>query len=456
MSNKERPLVSIILRSFNEERWIGSCLDAIMSQTYKNFEIILVDNNSKDLTVSKAKQYPVILLNIEKFMPGMALNMGIRASKGELVVCLSAHCIPTNELWLENLVRNFSDPKVAAVYGRQEPMSFTPDSDKRDLLTVFGLDRKVQWKDSFFHNANSMLRRKYWEEIPFDEHITNIEDRLWAREILKKGLCIVYEPDASVYHHHGIHQSQEPERCANVVRIIEGLYKQDGDLYKYNHVENLKVTALIPVKGEVVFINGKSLLEYTLDYLKRSKLVTSVAITTDSEEYLGLAKKLGVSFLIKRNANLSKEFVDLMAVYQDAIIQLEGMKHIPDVVVPMEITFPFREEGFIDKMIKTLVEEGCDAVVPAKAEYSSCWMTKDTQLTQMNDAFVPRKFKDPIWVGLKGIGIATYPGRIIKGGILSGKIKLLEIDNQLTQIEIRDSKDEAIAQKLVHLMGNNG
>ena len=46
-------LVSIIIRTKNEERWISQCLDAIFKQTYKNFEIILVDNYSNDKTVEK-------------------------------------------------------------------------------------------------------------------------------------------------------------------------------------------------------------------------------------------------------------------------------------------------------------------------------------------------------------------------------------------------------------------
>lgn len=53
---------------------------------------------------------------------------------------------------------------VAGVYGRQEPMSFSSDLDKRDLLITFGLDRRVQMKDSFFHNANSMIRREIYRK----------------------------------------------------------------------------------------------------------------------------------------------------------------------------------------------------------------------------------------------------------------------------------------------------
>ena len=67
---------------------------------------------------------------------------------------LSAHCIPTNKKWLINLVNSIKeDEKYAGVYGRQQPMSFSSNSDKRDLTIVFGLDRKIQVYDNFFHNV---------------------------------------------------------------------------------------------------------------------------------------------------------------------------------------------------------------------------------------------------------------------------------------------------------------
>ena len=117
------------------------------------------------------------------------------------------------------------DEIYAGVYGRKEPMSITPPADKRDLLLVFGLDRKIQQKDSFFHNANSIIRRELWEKVPFDNKITNIEDRIWAQEMLKNGHKILYEPNASVFHYHGIHQDKNEKRLKSVVKIIESRQK---------------------------------------------------------------------------------------------------------------------------------------------------------------------------------------------------------------------------------------
>ena len=100
-------LVSIVIRTKNEERWITSCLKAVFKQNYDNIEVIIVDNNSTDRTILKAKEFPVKLVEIEEFFPGKAINDGIRASSGEYIVCLSGHCVPVNNTWLENLILRF-------------------------------------------------------------------------------------------------------------------------------------------------------------------------------------------------------------------------------------------------------------------------------------------------------------------------------------------------------------
>lgn len=104
-------------------------------------------------------------------------------------------------------------------------MPDTSASDKRDLWITFGLDRKIQKKDYFFHNANSMIRRNTWEKIPFSEQIHGVEDQDWANKVLQRGNLIVYEPTASVYHHHGIHHNQNEERATRVVQMIELIQK---------------------------------------------------------------------------------------------------------------------------------------------------------------------------------------------------------------------------------------
>ncbi len=277
-------MISIIIRTKNEERWITPCLMGIFKQDYKDFEVILVDNVSTDKTIEKASHFNIKnVITCEGFRPGLALNMGIRESKGEYIVCLSGHCVPVNEKWLSNLIDNFSDEEVAGVYGRQEPLAFTPDSDKRDLSIIFGLDKRTQKKDSFFHNANSMLCRELWEKNPFDETLANIEDRVWAEKVLQRGYRIVYEPAASVYHYHGIYHHGNEERCANVVRILETIRPETRNKIHVD-IGKLNIIAIIPVKDKGGCLNGKPLVGYTIEQALQSKYIGYVIIYTDNPE----------------------------------------------------------------------------------------------------------------------------------------------------------------------------
>jgi len=216
-------VISVIVRTKNESAWIGRCLSAVAAQNHHAFEIIVVDNASTDGTLDIASRFDCRVVEIAEhdFSFGRALNAGIRASRGEYLALLSGHCIPLNDQWLQCLRASFDDARVAGVYGRQEPLPDTDPVDKRDLWISFGIERRVQRKEIFFHNANSMIRRDLWERFPFDEELAGVEDRDWAKQVLSWGYRIVYEPSASVYHHHGIHHSQDPRRAERVVRVIE-------------------------------------------------------------------------------------------------------------------------------------------------------------------------------------------------------------------------------------------
>ncbi len=285
---------SIIIRTKNEEKWISSCLSAVYSQTYKNFEVIIVDNNSTDKTIDHVKKFPVDkILYIDNYLPGKALNIGINKSCGDYVVCLSGHCIPVNNNWLEFLVKSIDkDDSYACAYGRQEPMSFSSSSDKRDLLLTFGLDKRIQIKDSFFHNANSIIKKNLLDEIPFNDEVTNIEDRLWAQEIIQQGYNIVYEPSASVYHYHGIHHDGNKSRCKSIVNIVENMLNYDSSKGKFD-IGNIRINALIPSKGEPVLMGDSYQIEKTVDSAIKSKYIDNVFVITDNSTTKKIVENLG-------------------------------------------------------------------------------------------------------------------------------------------------------------------
>ena len=440
---------SIVIRTKNEERWISTCLQKIFMQNYKNFEVILVDNYSTDKTVIKSKQFQIKkIVSLKEYFPGHSLNEGIRYSSGDYIVCLSAHCIPVNEHWLEILVNSIEeDDSYAGVYGRQQPMNFSSSSDKRDLLVVFGLDRKIQKKDSFFHNANSIIRRTCWKKCNFDEKTSNIEDRIWAQEMLNKGFKIMYEPEASVYHYHGIHQSGNIERLNNVVKIVEenNLGYNVGSLKP----KNLNIGAIIPKKGIPTKINNKFQIQYTIDAIKKSEYVNEIIVSTDNNETLKISKDLGVEKPFLRDKKLSRDTVSLEEVYAHTINKIEEEGIFYDLIVLLEETFPFRPDNLIDGMIDALLLNGFDCIIAAKKESSWIWQEdKDNIIKRIDKGDMPRKFKN-LFLGMHGLGVVTYPNLIRENKIFEHKTGLFETDSPLSNIEIRTNKDVELLEPII-------
>lgn len=437
---KKKDLVSIIIRTKNEERWISYCLKSIQKQTYNNYEIIIVDNLSTDKTLEKIKKFNVKkIINITNFLPGKSLNEGIKISKGKYVVCLSAHCIPTNKFWLNKLVKTIEEfPKAAAVYGKQEPMNFTDDNDKRDMNIIFGLDRKIQVKDNFFHNANSIIKKKLLINYPFDNNITNIEDRIWAKKILTKGYNIIYEPKASVYHYHGIHQAGERKRLKNVIKIFteNNLTKKTGSI----NPSDLNIIAILPIRGTSQKINNKILADYTIQYLKKSKYIKKIFLSSDNKSNLKIAKKNDIDFIL-RLKKLSKSNISLENVQQYSLKKIEELNIYPDLVVHVEETFPLRPKSLIDRMIIRMLENGYDSIIASKLEPGWLWREDiNGEMKRIDSGDQPRQIKEKSYIGLKGVGCITYPNFIRDGSLIGGNIGLYEVLEPLVDLEIRDKK----------------
>ena len=430
--------VSIIVRTKNEERWIGHCLKSIYEQNYPSFEVIIVDNKSTDNTLEIAKRFPIKkIIKIEKFIPGKAINMGIKASCGDLICCISAHCVPKNNNWLTNLSQNIIDkPNIGGVYGRQIPTSFTNPIDKRDLVIVFGKDKRIQKQDYFFHNANSMFRRNIWEKFNFDEEVTNIEDRVWGKKLVEAGLSIVYEPEAEVFHHHGLHQGNNPTRAKGVVSIIEKIENEYvNDLPKTMLPENSNIVALIPVAKELKNKSRqKDLFDKTIQDLESSKYIKAIYILSNEK---GLCPNH--TSWINRNEIKNSENLNLDQLMQMSLQKLEEKSIFPDSFFYFNYDYLFRPDGLVDELIIKFLYGGYDTTFSGLIDYSHYWFkNKDGEFFQTDDSFNKREKREPIFKALYGLGCISSAQNIKKGKMVSGKIGILPL------------KDEKFTKRFLH------
>jgi rhamnosyltransferase len=215
--------VSVIIRTYNEEKYINNCLERVFSQQFSgDLDVILVDSYSTDKTTEIARQFDTKIFYFP-FSSARSINYGIERSEGEYIIVLSAHAIPVDDRWMMNLIRNFDHPKVAGVYGRQIPLPGCSPLDARDLRDLFGTERKVESEDPFFSNVNSAIRRSIWKEIPFDDRSAFAEDAFWSKNVQQKGYVTIYEPSAVVMHSHEEMLSESYRRARKCAADLKAL-----------------------------------------------------------------------------------------------------------------------------------------------------------------------------------------------------------------------------------------
>ena len=422
--------VSIIVRSKNEAKWIGETLSRIRSQTISS-EIIIVDNESTDETVSIAKKFqPDHIISINNFLPGKAINLGLTKATTNYVICLSAHCLPIGKDWIKKLIEalEFKDEKratnIVAAYGRQLPLRSTSDLNKRDLYNTFGLENRIQFTDFFFHNANSIIKRDYLIEHPFSESITNVEDRVWANEVINSGFQISYSAEASVYHHHGLNHGNEPSRLKRVNSIIEPLYK---DSHKNSSLEKIEIIKPNYAKFSLIYMS----LEH-IDVVKLNNLTAELSdLNGFSKSYFILPNKPESAANDKKShfysrslfPNLSNQglFQFLKFFYESYIESNDDINYLLflsekglENIDRLKLLWDYTNENFLD------------FAFTGKQISKNLWVRRSDYLEPVYSDIYLKEFSDPIYDVKYGHGLFISNGQIKSNNFYDGVNGLYE------------------------------
>lgn len=209
------PLVSIVIVNWNAKDYIKQCVDSLLSQTYTNFEIIIVDNASTDSSVDIIKQnYPQITLIENKSNLGFAHgnNIGIQKSNGSLIALFNPDAVAENN-WLKKLVSvvDNSDNVGGAVgkiyylgdkYGKNaifctwskiDPYTASP--------TNFYNGEPVSAVD-YLSGAAALLKKEVLEKVGlFDtNYFLYFEETDLCARIIRAGYTLMYIPTAIAWH----------------------------------------------------------------------------------------------------------------------------------------------------------------------------------------------------------------------------------------------------------------
>lgn len=206
------PFISIIVRTKNEERYLGNVLDELFAQSFQDFEVIIVDDSSTDKTLEMAEKYRCQIVSVPsgRFSHPYSCNLGAEHALGRLLVYTNGHAIPISRSWLQDGVRNFNDSSVAGIYACNLAHRDGTFADKilyNVLGYTFGSFRFLANDHSvgLMGTTNCIIRKDLWNVHHFDETWNGGlggEDVEWAQYYLSRGYKIIYDPKFRVYHSH--------------------------------------------------------------------------------------------------------------------------------------------------------------------------------------------------------------------------------------------------------------
>jgi rhamnosyltransferase len=221
------PLVSIIMRSYNEGWALRETIPALQAQDYKNWELIIIDSGSTDGSVDlirAAKPSHFIQIRHEDYNPSRVMNHGMQLAQSEFGIFLNADATPQGSDWLRPLVAALLEPKVAAVFGRQIPRPDCRAVFAHDYERCFGPNREsTQW-DHFFSMVSSGLRKDIWSQRGFLEKMQYSEDDEYSRWCREQGHRVAYVPDSVVMHSHNYTPQQAYKRSFGEAKALAAVW----------------------------------------------------------------------------------------------------------------------------------------------------------------------------------------------------------------------------------------
>lgn len=288
------PKVSIIVPLYNEEKYISRCIESILQSTYKDFEIILLDDDSCDNSFRICEGYAKKNNNISVYRlnrggVSRARNYGLDKATGEYIWFVDGDDKVYPES-LEYLVKGIEENNCELVIGKYKSNRVDAQSDRIGVCSVEDYAGDFCIGSGFYYNVlwNKLYRRDIIKQnyIQFSEHISFAEDSsfncdylLYCKKVNYIDKVVYYYSDENSYNK-SVTMSLEKETSI-ICAFKEILKKKRKLIEKYNLKEK--------VKHEVnnIFFNS---IYQECKLMKQYKFDKLLLDTWNSEEFVSVVK----------------------------------------------------------------------------------------------------------------------------------------------------------------------
>jgi CMP-N-acetylneuraminic acid synthetase len=205
-----------------------------------------------------------------------------------------------------------------------------------------------------------------------------------------------------------------------------------------------EILAVIPVSGQDTEfrrgwpeLGGRSLLEYTFDAVRGSRLIRRAIVATDSRQIAAAARTAGLEVPFVRPRRQRR--LPMAQLLKDLVVHTERIDptYRPDWIVRLQVTFPFRAKGFLDSAIRTVLSQDLDSAFAAWPEFDTFWYLGDSGPQRITtDTRVPRSKRVPIYRELGGLFSMVHRTVLDSGSLYGERLGIIPLETMLSSVDI--------------------
>ena len=368
------PEVTIYITNYNYGKYLLKAVNSCLKQTFKNLEIIIIDDGSTDNSkkiINKITEKNRNISSIFRKNQGLikSCNTALRAARGKYIMRLDADDwldINAIEIMYSKLEKN---KKIELLF----PDYYEVDQSGKILHTIRRHDFKsVKLFDQPAHGACTLFRTKTLIlNGGYDESFTAQDGvDIWLRFQKKFKIMNINIP-LFYYRKHG--KSLADNRKKILLNRNKILFK-NSEIQNKKSLKTKKTIAFIPIRGEKfdkfskIFekIGKKYLIDWTLDNLLKSKLISHIVVSSPDRNVLQYIrrKKAPKLIAVKRDPSLAMTNVLLDNSLKSALKEFEKLKGFrPDYTLLSKLNCPFRNYMHIDNSINSMKIFDLDMVI---------------------------------------------------------------------------------------------
>lgn len=449
------PIVTVYITCFNYERFVRTAIESVLKQTYKNIDLIIIDDGSTDKSAEIINEYSSTNNVRIFFQKNIGLNKtnnkAIKLSKGSYIIRLDADDY-FHPRAIEKLVSKLNgDTRAAAVF----PDYINVDIYGNEINRVkrINFSREVTIYDLPAHGACTMLRKDYLKKLGgYDEEFDRQDGYdIWLKIISKYKVLNLNEP-LFCYRQHGFNLTKNYQKLLRTRAKIKSKFW----IKKFSKIKSLKENLLIiPTRGyhysansiHEKKISGVPLINWTVNEAlissgKKTIVISSPCSKTIKKLQKKYGKKLHYHF---RSSEISNLDISINKTILSILEDFKSKKFENIAVLYPE--YPFRKHWQINEAFQTLDIFGADSVDGVILEKSFFYSHKGKGLEPLTKEAYIKYEREEIYKRVGGINAVKYIFFNSKNELLGGKIAHINFD-KVSGFKVEDTIDLEISKKI--------